>query len=191
MARIDAMQHKISYLAKSNPDKLPERVKTRFLAGDKNPFAQHMRHLDPGPLARLPASVAPLLFLPNPPPLNPPEQGQIPSPLRWLKLASTCLPAAQTTPHSRASSPAGPPRTTNLALTPHVTVSTTTGTATSTLGPPPQNLLVRWRAGLRLLDTTAALGPIALGPVHPAGPNHRTPAVGAPPDPPAGIRCAP
>ena len=49
LARIDAMQHKISYLAKSNPDKLPERVKTRFFAGDKNPFAPHMRHLDPRP----------------------------------------------------------------------------------------------------------------------------------------------
>ena len=36
-----------------------------------------------------------------------------------------------------------------------------------------------------------SMGPIALGPVHPAGPYHRTPAVGAPPDPPAGIRCAP
>ena len=49
LARIDAMQHKISYLAKSNPDRLPERVKNRFLAGDKNPFAPHMRHLDPRP----------------------------------------------------------------------------------------------------------------------------------------------
>ena len=191
MARIDAMQHKISYLAKSNPNKLPERVKTRFLAGDKNPFAPHMRHLDPGPPARLPASVALLLFLPNPPPLNPPEQSQIPSPLRLLKLASSCLPIAQTTPHSRASSPAGPLRTTKLTLTPRTTVSTTAGTTTSTLGPPPQNLLVKWRAGLRLLDPTAAQGPIALGPVHPAGPNHRTSAEGAPPDPPAGIRCAP
>ena len=47
LARFNAMQHKISYLAKSNPDKLPERVKTRFLAGDKSPFAPHMRHLDP------------------------------------------------------------------------------------------------------------------------------------------------
>ena len=43
------MQHKLSYLAKSNPDKLPERVKTRFLAGDKNPFAPHMRHLNSRP----------------------------------------------------------------------------------------------------------------------------------------------
>ena len=49
LARIDAMQHKVSYLAKTNPDKLPERVKNRFLAGDKNPFAPHMRHLDPRP----------------------------------------------------------------------------------------------------------------------------------------------
>ena len=47
LARIDAMQHKICYLARSNPDQLPERVKTRFLAGDKNPFAPHLRHLDP------------------------------------------------------------------------------------------------------------------------------------------------
>ena len=43
------MQHKISYLAKSDPEKLPEQVKTRFLAGDKNPFAMHLRHLDPRP----------------------------------------------------------------------------------------------------------------------------------------------
>ena len=43
------MQHKICYLARSNPDQLPERVKTRFLAGDKNPFAPHLRHLDPRP----------------------------------------------------------------------------------------------------------------------------------------------
>ena len=49
LACIDAMQHKIGYLARSNPEKLPEQVKTRFLAGDKNPFALHLRHLDPRP----------------------------------------------------------------------------------------------------------------------------------------------
>ena len=76
-------------------------------------------------------------------------------------------------------------------MTPRTAVSTTAGTTASILGPPPQNLLVKWRAGLRLLDPTAAQDPIALGPVHPAGPNRRNPAEGAPPDPPAGIRCAP
>ena len=87
LARIDAMQHKISYLAKSNPDRLPERVKNRFLAGDKNPFAPNMRHLDPGPLAPSPASVAPPLFLPYPPQSKPPEQNQMLSPPRLLRLA--------------------------------------------------------------------------------------------------------
>ena len=142
--------------------------------------------LDPGPLAPSPASVAPPLFLPYPPRSKPPEQNQMLSPLRLLRLASTCLRTAPITPLSRASSPAGPPPTTNLARTPHVTVSSTTNTAMSTLGPPPLNLLVRCHAGLCLLDPTAALGPIALDPVHPAGPYHRTPAVGAPPDPQLG-----
>ena len=37
LARFNAMQHKLATWQKSNPDKLPERVKTRFLAGDKSP----------------------------------------------------------------------------------------------------------------------------------------------------------
>ena len=75
LARIDAMQHKIGYLARSNPDKLPERVKTRFLAGDKNPFALHLRHLDPRPrtarsLTRERSSTP---LPPHPDPVEPPR----------------------------------------------------------------------------------------------------------------------
>ena len=180
------MQHKISYLAKSNPDKLPERVKTRFLAGDKNPFAPHMRHLDPRPrtsrsLTRERSSTP---LPPQPAPVEPPRAGPVP-------LASAVAQAGIDLFADSSDHPPFPGFESSRASPDYQpcpdTVSTTTGTATSTLGPPPQNLL----AGPRLLDTTAALGPIALGPVHPAGPNHRTPAVGAPPDPPAGIRCAP
>ena len=194
LARIDAMQHKIGYLARSNPEKLPEQVKTRFLAGDKNPFALHLRHLDPRPrTARsLTASVALLPTLPTPTPKNPPGQSRTPSLQRSLKLVSSYSRIAQTTLPSRALELAEPLRTTRPTVTPHNTTDlTTAGTNGNVPGPPPQNLLERWHAGLHLLGPTAARDPVGLGHEHPAGPNRRILAEGAPTDPPAGIRCAP
>ena len=84
------MQHKISYLAKSNPEKLPEQVKTRFLAGDKNPFAMHLRHLDPRPstarsLTRERSSTP---HPPNPNPEEPPRAE--PDPLATA-VAQACI----------------------------------------------------------------------------------------------------
>ena len=192
LARIDAMQHKISYLAKTNPDKLPERVKNASLLGTKIPLPPICATLtlDPGPLAPSLASEAPRLFRPNHPRSKPPEQNQTLLPLRSLRPASTCSRTAPTPLPSRGSSPAEPPLTTNSVQSPHVTDSKKTNTVTTFLGPPPLNLLVRCLAGQCLLDPTAAPGPIALDPALPAGPHPWTPAVGALPDPPAGTRYA-
>ena len=156
--------------------------------------------LDPGPPAvlgrgsRLYSSspLALLPTLPTPTPKNPPGQSRTPSLQRSLKLVSSYSRIARTTLPSRALELAEPLRTTRPTATPHNTTDlTTAGTNGNVPGPPPQNLLERWHAGLHLLGPTAARDPVGLGHEHPAGPNRRILAEGAPTDPPAGIRCAP
>ena len=65
--RVVAMQRSIKNAVRSGSTKVPEPVKARFLAGVRNPFAPHARHLDPRPRSRTEAYSF-LGEIPNPPP---------------------------------------------------------------------------------------------------------------------------